>query len=520
MSRRNVMRLTRCGAVILIIAGAIYLAMGCGLGYIDPSDLPSSVYVRIENGTSSYLVVTLSTPDPPATPTGDADLSSPSSGDDDAPLTSRLRGSHAAGGKSALLAKQAVVRVAPGASTSGSVECVSGLTVKAQIEGEDTEPVVLTGVGAGTSGFDSGSVGLDGERLLTPGVDFDCSDRLLIRISSARSGQIVAVPAGAVLPEPITPPDTDDGSGGTDGGDASASETTVAFQLQNMTSVSVEFSIAAVTSDAASEATVIRLPARQLTSGTLPCGPTWRVSGVLADPRNARPVTLTGDGTGTIGFDEGSIGASGERYLVFEGHYACGGTIVLTLTDDGSAVGSSTSTTPLGEVAVFSSGQPPPPVNLNDNTDGGGSRVVHVRVNNETESFVQVTLIAGSAEELNATSLDVRVPPFRSTLGTASCAQRYTIRAAHLESANSRDGVGFHTVVLTGAGGGLEGFDENSVGTDNSRLLLLDTHFECDQTLTITIRATNNTVDPETGDTDYGIGDGDVTVGVTQASSL
>ena len=49
-------------------------------------------------------------------------------------------------------------------------------------------------------------------------------------------------------------------------------------------------------------------------------------------------VSLTGDGTGTVGFDEQTIGPGNARFLVLGEHFECGQTIVVTILDDAAEV--------------------------------------------------------------------------------------------------------------------------------------------------------------------------------------
>ncbi len=83
--------------------------------------------------------------------------------------------------------------------------------------------------------------------------------------------------------------------------------------------------------------------------------------------------------------------------------------------------------------------------------------------------------------------------------------------------------VNFHGVVLTGNGTGTDGFDENSISVVRGRLFQLGTHFECGDTITLTVTATNNQfkfdeegelITDESGNPDilYGVGSGNAAV--------
>ncbi|MCC7291063.1 MAG: hypothetical protein IT449_03260 [Phycisphaerales bacterium] len=525
MSRIILRAVFVCVLLALLSAAAM---TGCGLGYLDAADLPAEVALRIENGTTEYVLVSVTLPDEETdttTDTAGTEMTNDSEAESPAPRpdngNSSSEGAPPSTSKRARLAKESVIRIAPGDFSTGTIACSAVITVSAQVGEETPSTVVFSGVGTGTEGFDSGSVGITGERLLSPGADFDCNDTVLVQITGADAGLIVTVPAGQALPDPIQPgtDNVNDNEGDPDG----EVVTTVTFQLQNATATAVDFTLAEQAAADGSEGDggdgetstaplVIRVPAGQFTTGELPCGPTYAISGSITVVGQLKLVSFGGDGAGTVGFDEGSVGSLGERYLVFDTHYSCGSIIVATLTDDGSGVGDSTSLDPLGSVSVYGTAEdvPPPETgNVNDNNDGTES--VTLAITNSTESYVQLHLTAGNGSTVNS-SFDVRVPPGRTTTGLGDCAQQYLIAAYHLEDPDSDEEEGFHTVVLLGDGTGAEGFDGNNVGTDNTRLLILGEHFECAQTLAIEITATNNFIDPDTSALEYGIGDGSVAV--------
>lgn len=475
--------------------------IGCGLGYLDEDDLPSEVAVRIENASDEDIFVTLEATESSGV-SGSDDTSAQGEGDE---VTARVNPGR-------LAAKTSVIRVPPHSSSLGAVTCGEGLSVLAEVGNVGGTSVTLSGAGSGTDGFDEGSLGLEGERLLVTGVHFACSDTLIVRIDAGLSGEIERVPAGTELPDPDV---GDDGGSNDNVDDGSGSEDqAVGFRLQNATDSAVEFVIVPVDEDGEEEGeeTVIRVPSRQYSSGTVACGPTYIVSATVPSPSAVVPVTLLGAGSGTLGFDGGSVGAEGERYLAFSEHYGCGDAIVATLTSDGGASSGDSGAVGSGTVEVYASGEsiPDPELGDDDGGDDGSARLV-VAIRNETESFVQVRLTpeGGSSD---GTSVEVRLPPAGTSTGELGCADSYTVAAFHLESADSTTEEGFHTIVLTGAGTGTEGFDGDNVGTDNTRRVLVGTHLTCEDVLVITLSATNNTVDPESGETTFGIGDGVLSV--------
>ena len=254
---------------------------------------------------------------------------------------------------------------------------------------------------------------------------------------------------------------------------------------------------------------VVRVGPGSTTTGALLCDRHLLLSARLLGD-NPETVLLTGDGTGTIGFDSGSVGEEGERLLVAGIDFSCVDTVVIQIGGADSAA-----------VAVVTPGgdlpDPLPPV-ANPNGDPSSvprpNEIVRFRLDNPTTSFVQFKFGTGG-DQNDPQFFSVRVPPLTATDGVVDCSAEFILEADHLEDADSADGAGFHTVVLLGAGSGAPGFDENNVGLDNSRTLLLDVHFSCGDTIQVTVTRTKNTIDPETEVTTFGIGEG--TVAVTPA---
>jgi hypothetical protein len=472
--------------LVLVVTILGLAAGGCGLGYIEI--IPEQyVTFRVENGTAETAQVTIM------------------------PTTARLVTDEGLGlgdgGES-----DVTIGLPRGGVTSGSLLCADSITVLATISGATGGPVELTGAGTGTPGFDSGSVSLTGERHLLANTHFDCDDTILVRLSGASSGEIVVVAASTVLPDPLAPPD-DQPELPPEVADSSK----VIFRLENATATAADVAVSAIESGTDGEETApspVRVPPGAFTTGEVDCGSTLRVTGTMTDTGSSA-VLLTGDGTGTIGFDSSSIGLSGERLLVFGEHYACGETIVVRVSDDGSGIGLSTSEMPLGQVHVFSDGETIPEPDLPDPEDLDETPVIEqitLVVANQTESAVQINFATGngtlaSSGGTDVTSqFDVRVPPGAATTGMAVCAQEYMIAGAHLEATattysegggdifSGGGGVNYHAIVLTGDGTGTEGFDSSSIAVTRGRLIQLGTHFSCGDVVTVTITATNNQI--------------------------
>ena len=146
--------------------------------------------------------------------------------------------------------------------------------------------------------------------------------------------------------------------------------------------------------DLASSATVRVGPYAQ-SEGELLCGQEVVIS-VTVEDENTTAVLLEGSGAGTPGFDEGSLGLSGERTLLYDDHYGCGDTVVVRVVDDGTGVGGSTSSTAVGEVRVYAAGQVPPdfdaeaPPAGDDEEPTPEPAAVNVTMANRTDSPIEV----------------------------------------------------------------------------------------------------------------------------------
>ncbi len=477
--------------VCLVIALTVLLGIGygCGLGYLEPAPPVEGLAVRIENPTDNPVEIKISTS---GLTDEDGEVTPLDLGDGSAQRQAQVA-----------LTNEAIIRVEAGATTTGVVLCNARIEVAASVIDTGLTPVTLAGDGTGTTGFDSGSVGLQGERVLFNTFDFECVDTILVRVNNPASGEVRVVRPGEEIPDPV------DGGPAEERGD-------LTFRLDNATATDANIIISSTNTVEGVDPPgqiLVQVPPGEYTAGTLPCGFTYKIEGTIEGTSDS--IVFDGEGTGTEGFDSGSVGPSGERFLQVDEHYLCKQTVVVTVTDDGTGVGSSVSETPTGTIDVYNYGEAPAPNLPRPGDDGGDdgqtpTEKVRVRIRNATTAFVQVNLTRGTGS--GDTSVDVRVPPLASSEGTLECASRFTVEANHLEDADSAQGSGFHTVILLGDGTGADGFDGNNIGTDNTRTLRLDEHYECGDLIEVTIESTGNSFDPDSGDPIYGIGSGTVTV--------
>ncbi len=503
---------------LLVIVLPFVLPAGCGLGYIDivPEE---TMTLRVENGTPDGVSITVTVEGPEITESEDTDADKTSS--------------------------DTVIYVLGGNTSVGSVPCDETITIAAVMSDSSSTAVAFSGDGTGTPGFDSGSVGASGQRHLIRDTHFTCADSILIQLSSSGSGTVVVVEEGESFPDPVTTSDETDPTEGSE-------PATVRLQLENATATAADVTIATGTSEEEGETTTgqpVRVPAGQYTTGEVACGADYVISGTMAGDDSAA-LLFSGDGTGTAGFDSASVGLDGERLLAFLEHYACGETVVIRIEDDGSGIGSSTSETPLGTVAVYAANETVPEPDLPDPDDEtpvtDAADEVTLVIVNAVESTIQINFATGNGSLADtggtdiSSSTDVRVPPGSTSFGTGSCAQEYMIAGAHLETTGTTysegggdifeggGSVNFHGIVFTGDGTGTEGFDGNSIAVSRGRLFQLGTHFECGDTITVTVTATNNQVKvdedgvaevDEYGEPTIGYGVGTGTVSVTAGGS-
>ncbi|HUU83142.1 MAG TPA: hypothetical protein VM243_06515 [Phycisphaerae bacterium] len=501
----------------LLCAGAVLAS--CRVIH-EPEPTPGQVTVRIENATGSQADVAVTID--PGTEAG----------------ATAARATF-----NAALTPDGTVRVPPSSFTEGVLLCGEQFVISATVGENAGTTVVFDGAGTGTPGFDEGSVGLAGERTLLNGTHFDCGDAIVIRLTDDGSraadtepvgtGQISVFTAGDPIPEPDLPANaiqsTNTAASATAGSTSAQDQLQVRVENGTPSDAQVTFAIsdfsqsnsvgynAAYLDDDLTTNTVVRVAGGQYSAGTIACGQKITVS---ADVGTGTPATVSfsGDGTGTPGFDQGSVGLSGERMLVYNEHYACGATLIVHITDDGTGVGFSESNAPLGDVQVYTELQPlPDPVLL---PEGTPEDQVGVDILNQTTSPIQVrlslgnaisdgqdTASAGAGSTQSANNIEVRVLSGDIALGTVPCSALVTVTSwvviPKLQWGSDGDEESvedkYREVVLTGEGTGTPGFDEGAVGTDYQRFLVLDTHFQCGDIITITITdpgASSNWPDP------------------------
>jgi len=256
------------------------------------------------------------------------------------------------------------------------------------------------------------------------------------------------------------------------------------------------------TKDLPAEATV-RVGPGSYSEGEVRCGDEVLISATVGDSAD-RIVQLAGAGTGTPGFDEGSLGLSGERTLLFDVHYTCGDTVVVRVTDDGTGVGDSSSSVGLGQVAIYAEGEVPAVGDLGSavvdtsGTDGGDATTdgagappdtVNLTIDNVTGSGIGLELTAGTGDPDTDSLAQVTVLPFGIAHGSLTCAQQLGIRALIVDSESGQDGgePTLYQIVLTGDGTGTVGFDQATIGPGNVRFLVQGEHYHCGDTVLITI---------------------------------
>ncbi|MCP4590006.1 MAG: hypothetical protein GY842_04630 [bacterium] len=243
-----------------------------------------------------------------------------------------------------------VVRVSPQESSEGSLSCAQEIVVSATLDGTPTTKVLLVGDGTGTVGFDEGSVGLEGERLLIANQHFECGDTLVVRIEDSATGEITVYAEGVPVPA------AEFGTSVTTEADAELIE----FRVSNRTASFVELQLSdkpitdagedEETEDSAagaSNAIKVRVPSGALTTGVVPCEPQIILLGAIVLPAidlgsadEFNHAVLTGDGTGTIDFDQNSVGTEAYQRLLLQGtHYECGDIIEIEFTSDGDPAG-------------------------------------------------------------------------------------------------------------------------------------------------------------------------------------
>lgn len=235
----------------------------------------------------------------------------------------------------------------------------------------------------------------------------------------------------------------------------------------------------------------VRVPGFSISEGYLACGEAIRITGQIASSETT--VSFSGDGTGTFGFDEGSVGDSGERFLVRTVHFGCGDSVVIRVDTDGEGVGADANQRATGELAVVGSGQGSPfdPI-VDPGTGGDGdgdtpavSTDITIQIANEGSviSTSIVTLNTGVDEQ----EFTVTVPPGAQTEGAFDCGTQFTISASYPNPETPEDMESEALVILSGDGTGSPGFDEVSVSRQGERILVVGTHVNCGDTILVTL---------------------------------
>jgi hypothetical protein len=352
MAGRHIFLVVRSLALASLVLGLF----GCRVIKLrEADDSAAVVNFRIENATGSDSDVTLSLSNRTA-----EDGSTDQTGvDSEAKLLAAqlITASD--------LPADVVVRVPAGSFSEGTLVCGDDLVISAMTGNNLSQPVVFTGDGAGTTGFDEGSVGAEGERRLSQGLHYGCSDAVIIRIegdggglgASTGTGSVAVYPADDIPPVGFLPEVDGNGSGSGGGDDSSGDNSgesqdgsdvdTVMATIDNQTGsgIQVEYLVGTGDSDTDKRISVAVLPFSQA-NGTLDCARLITVTALILESDTgmvgAEPtlyqVTLFGVGTGTIGFDEPTIGPGNSRYLVLDEHFHCGETLLLTILDDASNI--------------------------------------------------------------------------------------------------------------------------------------------------------------------------------------
>lgn len=253
--------------------------------------------------------------------------------------------------------------------------------------------------------------------------------------------------------------------------------------------------------------TSIRVAPGSATNGTLVCGSSQARTGFLVAAKVEREgvtetVLLNGQGSGTPGFGDGSVGISGERFLERGVDYSCGQTIVIRITGDGTRTGSGATDTPEGTIERYAAGEAIPNRSLvptGTETDTT-SNEVGLRIANQTAYFMRINLTSPSASGEN---INIHVPPGFTTNGAAVCHTQLTLTVTTISGLESAH------VVLVGAGTGLPGFDEGSIGEIGDRTFVRGEHFDCGDTIAVTI---TDPGEPKTNISDAIVGAGVVTI--------
>ncbi|HWL95429.1 MAG TPA: hypothetical protein VNT79_18060, partial [Phycisphaerae bacterium] len=317
---------------------------------------------------------------------------------------------------SALLIKS--ISVGPNSMSMGSLACdpanaAGAFFMKTQVEADTTttEPaartkaaaasksVILTGEGTGTSGFDGGSIGEEGQRYLLRGSHYDCGETILVRIEDDESDTgatpiaiVERYGSGEVIPDRGLDFDTNANENANSNENANANtnsntnennnangndnanentnsnennnenDNTSEPELVSVTIVNHTADFIRVTFDFLAEgedSDAVTLAPLATTDGQVFCDTEILVAATtraaLADGAATAPIVLTGDGTGTGGFDGGTIGAMGERLIIQSTHFECEDQITIDITGAGTPHANPLDATPgAGTITIVS----------------------------------------------------------------------------------------------------------------------------------------------------------------------
>ena len=259
------------------------------------------------------------------------------------------------------------IRVPAGAYSGGEVACGSTYVVSASMGDDQTNVAVLTGDGTGTLGFDSSSIGLDGERLLAFSDHYNCGDTIVVRITDDGSGiglstaetaqgAITVYDAGQDIPNPELPDldeEVDEQEGGTNAAES------VELTIVNDTESTVQINFATGNGSLAESVGVdvtsefdVRVPPATTSAGIGLCAQEYIIAAAHLESTgttyaggggdealfegggnvNYHGIVLSGDGTGTEGFDSSSIAVTRGRLFVLDMHFVCGDSITVRIT--------------------------------------------------------------------------------------------------------------------------------------------------------------------------------------------
>lgn len=235
----------------------------------------------------------------------------------------------------------------------------------------------------------------------------------------------------------------------------------------------------------------VRVPGFSISEGFLACGEAIRITGQIES--SEAQVSFSGDGTGTFGFDEGSVGDSGERFLVRTIHFGCGDSVVIRVDSDGEGVSGESSQLARGELAIVAPGLASPfdPIVDPGNSDSGDDDMPPVSTDVTIQIANQGGVISTSVVTLNngvdEQTFTVTVPPGAQSEGVFDCGTQFTLSATYPNPETPEDLESEALVILSGDGTGSPGFDEVSVSREGQRILVVGTHVNCGDTILVTL---------------------------------